>query len=60
MTHEDLEYLNRNRLLKSSDSDIEHSDNYLEEENDIDYESREMVLAIRAPYGSTLEIPCET
>ena len=60
VTYEDLEYLNKNRLIKIDASDDEepvHRSNY-DEEEDIT-ENRDVILAIRAPYGSTLEIPNE-
>lgn len=57
VTYEDLEYLNKHRQLKVNESDFD--DNSLHQEDDIDPDSKEMILAIRAPYGSTLEIPCE-
>jgi hypothetical protein len=59
VTYEDLEYLNKNRLLKSNESDNEDSELANDQDDDIEGESKEMILAIRAPYGSTLEIPCE-
>jgi hypothetical protein len=67
VTYEDLEHLNKNHLLKTSDdTDLEDSDDngiHLIDDHDDDIEAsdhdREMILAIRAPYGSTLEIPLE-
>lgn len=59
VTYDDLEYLNKNRLFKSNDNE-DDTNHHLEDEDDIESDSREMILAIRAPYGSTLEIPCET
>lgn len=61
VTYEDLEYLNKHRQLKVGESEFEealHNPQEIEED-DIDPEQKEMILAIRAPYGSTLEIPCE-
>jgi hypothetical protein len=68
VTYEDLEFLNKNHLLKtaSDDSDADDSDDHGirsidDREDDIEASEhdREMILAIRAPYGSTLEIPLE-
>ena len=67
VTYEDLEFLNKHRSLKArDDSDDEDSDqdgNSLDNnDDDIDAgenNNRDMILAIRAPYGSTLEIPLE-
>ena len=61
VTYEDLEYLNSNKLLKVSPSDRDNDSHRSDVEgvNDNEAEHREMILAIRAPYGSTLEIPCE-
>ena len=57
VTYEDLEYLNSSRLLKASQSESDNDSHRSEE--DQEEMSKEMILAIRAPYGSTLEIPCE-
>lgn len=62
VTYEDLEYLNKHRQLKVDNSDFEDNSHHQIQEVDdeeIDSAQKEMILAIRAPYGSTLEIPCE-
>lgn len=62
VTYEDLEYLNKHRQLKVDASDMDdasHHHNPEDDDEDIDPVQKEMILAIRAPYGSTLEIPCE-
>lgn len=59
VSYEDLDHLNRGRELRAEeDSDDERSS--LEVRDEITGNSREMILAIRAPYGSTLEVPLES
>lgn len=61
VTYEDLEYLNKNRMLKAKEeSDREDNESSMGSQHEIDDRNKEMILAIRAPYGSTLEIPLES